>query len=56
MAFSQTDKKASLMLSDHGTVCLISQAGLSDRLLDLARKKIAKEKIYFKQPIDSWDI
>jgi hypothetical protein len=56
MAVSKTEKEITLMKSSHGTICLISQAGVSDYLLNLSKKRKNGEKIYSKQPIDSWSI
>jgi hypothetical protein len=56
MALSKTDINKEEMKSHHGTVCLITQAGQADRLLDLAYKREVNKNRLIKQPIDAWDI
>jgi hypothetical protein len=56
MALTKTELNPESMRSDHGTVCLISQAGVADKLLELSRKKIIREKVFINQPRDDWEI
>lgn len=52
----QVDKDTEYMHRTHGTVCLISETGKADRLLDLAHKRRVNKDRYVKQPLDAWDI
>lgn len=56
MALSKTDLDKKIMKEEHGTVCLITQAGEADRLMELARVREINKRIYLKQPLDSWEI
>jgi hypothetical protein len=56
MALSKTDKNKDIMKYNYGTICLITQAGVSDSLLEIHRKNENGKKTYSKQPVDSWDI
>jgi hypothetical protein len=56
MALTKTDLNRKEMKSEHGTVCLITQAGRADELLDLAHRRIVNETRLVKQPLDAWDI
>jgi tRNA1(Val) A37 N6-methylase TrmN6 len=52
----QVDKDTRYMLREHGTVCLITEPGRADRLLELAHKRRVNQACYLHSPIDSWDI
>ena len=53
MALTKTDINKEQMKKEHGTVCLITQAGQADKLLDLAHRRFLR---LAKQPTDAWDI
>lgn len=44
------------MYREHGTVCLVTETGRSDRLLDLAHQRLINHACYVNSPIDAWDI
>lgn len=52
----QVDKDPAFMVKEHGTVCLVTEAGKADQLLDLAHKRRVNRERFVNSPIDSWDI
>ena len=52
----QVDKDPSYMKKEYGTVCLITESGRADRLLELAHRRRLNQEKYVHSPIDSWDI
>ena len=52
----QVDKDTGHMYREHGTVCLVTETGRSDRLLDLAHQRLINHACYVNSPIDAWDI
>jgi hypothetical protein len=44
------------MMSEHGTVCLVTEPGKADRLLELAHRRRVNRERYVHEPIDAWDI
>lgn len=52
----KVDKDVSHMRNEHGTVCLITETGKADRLLELAHKRRINQERYARTPIDAWDI
>jgi hypothetical protein len=52
----KVDKDSDYMKREYGTVCLITEAGKADRLLELAHKRRVNQERYARAPIDAWDI
>lgn len=52
----QVDKDPSYMREKHGTVCLITEPGRADQLLELAHKRRINQERFSYGPIDAWDI
>ncbi len=52
----QVDKDKSYMEEQHGTVCLVTETGRTDRLLKLSEKRRANRERFVNGPIDAWDI
>ena len=52
----RVDKDESFMRREHGTVCLITEPGRADRLLELAHKRRVNQERFVRGPIDAWDI
>lgn len=52
----QVDKDTEHMYREHGTVCLVTEPGRTDRLLDLAHQRRVKQERYVRSPLDAWDI
>lgn len=52
----QVDKDETFMRREHGTVCLITETGRADRLLELSHKRRVNQFRLIHSPIDSWDI
>ena len=52
----QVDKDTGYMYREYGTVCLVTETGRSDRLLELSRQRRINRERYFHSPLDSWDI
>lgn len=52
----QVDKDEAFMQREHGTMCLITEPGQADRLLELAHKRRVNRERYAHGPIDAWDI
>ena len=52
----KVDKDTNYMRKEHGTVCLITEPGRADRLLELAHKRRINRERYVHGPIDAWDI
>lgn len=50
------DKDLKHMQNQYGTVCLITEPGRADRLMEISRKRKLAEKVLLKGPVDSWDI
>lgn len=50
------DKDPKHMQNQYGTVCLITEPGRADRLMEVSRKRKLAEKVLLKGPVDSWDI
>lgn len=44
------------MRKEHGTVCLITETGRADQLLELAHKRRVNQERYVHSPLDAWDI
>lgn len=44
------------MRETFGTVCLITETGESDRILDLVKKRTINKRRFFEPPMDAWDI
>lgn len=57
MALTKTvDKDERYMRENFGTVCLITEAGRADKLLELGHKRKVNKQRLVKQPLDAWDI
>lgn len=52
----RVDKDPIYMREQHGTVCLITEPGRADRLLELAHKRRVNQERFVRGPIDAWDI
>jgi hypothetical protein len=44
------------MYREYGTVCLVTEPGRADRLLELAHQRLVNRERYVHSPIDAWDI
>jgi hypothetical protein len=44
------------MKREYGTVCLITETGRADQLLELAHKRRVNQERYVHSPLDAWDI
>jgi hypothetical protein len=53
---NQVDKDESFMRREHGTVCLITEPGRADQLLELVHKRRVNRERFVRGPIDAWDI
>lgn len=52
----QVDKDRDYMRETFGTVCLITETGESDRILNLVKKRTINKRRFFEPPMDAWDI
>jgi hypothetical protein len=52
----QVDKDTRYMYREHGTVCLVTEPGRTDHLLELAHQRRVKREQSVRGPIDAWDI
>lgn len=52
----RVDKDETFMRREHGTVCLITEPGKTDRLLELAHKRRVNREKFVRGPVDAWDI
>lgn len=52
----QVDKDTGYMYREYGTVCLVTEPGRADRLLELAHQRLVNRERYVHSPIDAWDI
>lgn len=52
----QVDKDTGHMYREHGTVCLATEPGRADHLLELSRQRRINRERYVHSPLDSWDI
>lgn len=52
----QVDKDKGYMRETFGTVCLITETGEADRILDLAKKRSISKRRFPELPMDAWDI
>lgn len=52
----QVDKDTRYMYREHGTVCLVTEPGRADHLLELAHQRRVNRERYVRGPIDAWDI
>lgn len=52
----RVDKDESYMREVFGTVCLITETGRADRLLDLGHKRRVNKERFVDAPLDAWDI
>jgi hypothetical protein len=55
MELKQVDKNKEIMYRENGTVCLITETGVTDKLLDRARKIMNNKRLLIESP-DSWNI
>lgn len=53
---NKVDKDTNYMRKEHGTVCLITETGRADRLLELSHKRRMNRERYVHSPLDAWDI
>lgn len=53
---NKVDKDTSYMRNEHGTVCLITETGRADQLLELAHRRRVNRERYVRGPIDAWEI
>lgn len=44
------------MFKQYGTVCLVTETGRTDQLLELAHRRRVNKERYVHGPIDAWDI
>jgi hypothetical protein len=52
----QVDKDTGYMYREYGTVCLVTERGRADHLLELAHQRRVNQERYVREPIDAWDI
>lgn len=52
----QVDKSVKYMKEVYGTTCLITEAGVADKLLELGHKRRINKERLVDRPMDSWEI